>query len=153
MFVPLDEFGEYHHNFNEEYFLKWCREFRKLNKFTVRKGEGVSGLIRKEDWDYIGGNDDRFAPAYCEDMDLFIRMQNEEFKFILTSESLLFHFASRASRFPDDDLTKRPKELSDIEINSMKEFVKKYGRMPENDENDFVKPMPIIDGSPNRIKL
>jgi hypothetical protein len=25
--------------------------------------------------------------------------------------------------------------------------------MPENDENDFVKPMPIIDGSPNRIKL
>ena len=153
VFVPLDEFGEYHHNFNEEYFLKWCREFRKLNKFTVRKGEGVSGLIRKEDWDYIGGNDDRFAPAYCEDMDLFIRMQNEEFKFILTSESLLFHFASRASRFPDDDLTKRPKELSDIEINSMKEFVKKYGRMPENDENDFVKPMPIIDGSPNRIKL
>ena len=153
VFVPLDEFGEYHHNFNEEYFLKWCREFRKLNKFTVRKGEGVSGLIRKEDWDYIGGNDDRFAPAYCEDMDLFIRMQNEEFKFILTSESLLFHFASRASRFPDDDLIKRPKELSDIEINSMKEFVKKYGRMPENDENDFVKPMPIIDGSPNRIKL
>ena len=153
VFVPLDEFGEYHHNFNEEYFLKWCREFLKLNKFTVRKGEGVSGLIRKEDWDYIGGNDDRFAPAYCEDMDLFIRMQNEEFKFILTSESLLFHFASRASRFPDDDLTKRPKELSDIEINSMKEFVKKYGRMPENDENDFVKPMPIIDGSPNRIKL
>ena len=151
IFVPMNEFGEYYHNFDEKYFLEFCSEFRKLNKFTVRKGEGVSGLIRKEDWDYIGGNDDRFAPAYYEDMDLFIRMQNEGFKFMLTSESLIYHFASRASRFPDDDLTKRPQELSDVEQNSMREFIKKYGRLSETDENDFVKPMPIIDGSPNRI--
>ena len=151
VFVPMDEFGEYYHNFDEKYFLEYCQEFRNLNKFTVRKGEGVSGLIRKEDWDYIGGNDDRFAPAYCEDMDLFIRMQNEGFKFMLTSESLIYHFASRASRFPDDDLTKRPQELSDVEQNSMREFIKKYGRLSETDENDFVKPMPITDGSPNRI--
>ena len=151
VFVPMDEFGEYYHNFDEKYFLEFCQEFRKLNKFTVRKGEGVSGLIRKEDWDYIGGNDDRFAPAYYEDMDLFIRMQNEGFKFMLTSESLIYHFASRASRFPDDDLTKRPQELSDVEHNSMKEFLGKYGRLPETDEHDFVKPIPITDGSPNRI--
>ncbi len=55
--------------------------------------------------------DDRFSPMYCEDMDLFIRMQNEGFKFNLTSKSLIYHFASRSSRFPDDDLTKRPQEL------------------------------------------
>ena len=152
IFVPMDEFGEYYHNFDEKYFLEFCEEFRKLNKFTVRKGEGVSGLIRKEDWDYIGGNDDRFAPAYYEDMDLFIRMQNEGFKFMLTSESLIYHFASRASRFPDDDLTKRPQELSDVEQNSMREFIGKYGRLPETDNYDFVKPIPIMDGSPNRIR-
>ena len=151
VFVPLNEFGEYYHNFDEKYFLEFCQEFRKLNKFTVRKGEGVSGLIRKKDWDYIGGNDDRFAPAYYEDMDLFIRMQNEGFKFMLTSESLIYHFASRSSRFPDDDLTQRPKELSQVEHNSMMEFAKKYGKLPETDENDFVKPLPIIDGSSNRI--
>ena len=151
VFVPLDEFGAYHHDFDEKYFLEFCQEFRKLNKFTVRKGEGVSGLIRKEDWDYIGGNDDRFAPAYYEDMDLFIRMQNEGFKFMLTSESLIYHFASRSSRFPDDDLTKRPKELSDVEHRSMMEFAKKYGTLPQTDKNDFVKPIPIIDGSSNRI--
>ena len=152
VFVPMDEFGEYYHNFDEKYFLEFCQEFRKLNKFTVRKGEGVSGLIRKEDWDYIGGNDDRFAPAYYEDMDLFIRMQNEGFKFMLTSNSLIYHFASRSSRFPDDDLTQRPKELSDVEQNSTMEFIKKYGRLPDNDEFDFVKPMSITEGSPNRIK-
>ena len=132
--------------------MDFFQKFRKLNKFTVRKGEGVSGLIRKEDWDYIGGNDDRFAPAYYEDMDLFIRMQNENFKFMLTSQSLMYHFASRASRFPDDDLTQRPKELSDVEQNSMKEFIGKYGRLPETDDNDFVKPLPITDGSLNRIR-
>ena len=151
VFVPMDEFGEYYHNFNEKYFLEFCQEFRKLNKFTIRKGEGVSGLIRKEDWDYIGGNDVRFAPAYYEDMDLFIRMQNEDFKFMLTSESLIYHFASRSSRFPDDDLTQRPKELSDIEQHSMMQFIKKYGALPRTDENDFVKPITIADGSPNRI--
>ena len=152
VFVPLDLFGAYHHDFNEEYFLDWCDEFSELNgKRIIRKAEGVSGLIKKEDWDYIGGNDDRFAPMYWEDADLFIRMQNEGFKFMLTSESLIYHFASRASRFPDDDLTKRPQELSDVEQNSMREFIKKYGRLSETDENDFVKPMPIIDGSPNRI--
>ena len=48
-------------------------------------------------------------------------------------------------------MTQRPKELSDVEQNSMREFIGKYGRLPENDENDFVKAMPIIDGSPNRI--
>jgi len=152
IFVPLDEFGAYHHDFKEQYFLDWCKELRTLNEEMIfRKGEGVSGLIRKKDWDYIGGNDDRFAPAYCEDMDLFIRMQNEGFKFALTSNSLLYHFASRASRFPDDDLTKRPVELSEIEQNSMREFIKKYGKPAETDEMDFVRAMPIIDGSPNRI--
>ena len=151
IFVPMDEFGEYYHNFDEEYFLKWSLNFQNMNNSIFRKGEDVSGLIRKEDWDYIVGNDDRFAPAYYEDMDLFIRMQNEGFRFRLTTKSLIYHFASRSSRFPDDDLTKRPKELSDVEQNSMKEFIKKYGKLPEIDKNDFVKPLPITDGSSNRI--
>ena len=96
--------------------MVFCQKFRKLNKFTVRKGEGVSGLIRKEDWDYIGGNDDRFAPMYWEDADLFIRMQNEGFKIALTYKSNIYHFASRTSRFPDDDFTKRPKHLEELSL-------------------------------------
>ena len=152
VFVPLDLFGAYHHDFNEEYFLDWCDEFSELNgKRIIRKAEGVSGLIKKEDWDYIGGNDDRFAPMYWEDADLFIRMQNEGFKIALTYKSNIYHFASRTSRFPDDDFTKRPKHLEEFEINSMTEFQLKYGKLPDIDEFQFVRPMPIIDGSPNRI--
>ena len=117
-----------------------------------RKAEGVSGLLKKEDWDYIGGNDDRFAPAYWEDADLFIRMMNEGFDFALTTQSVLYHFASRASRFPDDNLKERPVHLAQVEQNSLQEFVKKYGRLPERDQNDMVIPLPIIDGSPNCIR-
>ena len=145
-------FGAYHHDFNEEYFLDWCDEFSELNgNRIIRKAEGVSGLIKKKDWDYIGGNDDRFAPMYWEDADLFIRMQNEGFKIALTYKSNIYHFASRTSRFPDDDFTKRPKHLQEFEINSMTEFQLKYGKLPDIDEFQFVRPMPIIDGSPNRI--
>ena len=150
--VPMDEFGEYHHNFDETYFLEWAEQFSKMNDFEIRKSEGVSGLIRKEDWDYIGGNDDRFAPAYWEDADLFIRMLNENYKFVLTSKSIVYHFASRASRFPDDNLTTRPINLAEIEQRSTQRFIEKYGKLPERDEHDFYIPLPIVDGSPNRIK-
>ena len=149
--VPMDEFGEYHHNFDETYFLEWAEQFSKMNDFEIRKSEGVSGLIRKEDWDYIGGNDDRFAPAYWEDADLFIRMLNENYKFVLTSKSMVYHFASRASRFPDDNLTTRPINLVEIEQRSTQRFIEKYGKVPDMDEHDFYIPLPIIDGSPNRI--
>ena len=150
--VPMDEFGEYHHNFDETYFLEWAEQFSKMNDFEIRKSEGVSGLIRKEDWDYIGGNDDRFAPAYWEDADLFIRMLNENYKFVLTSKSMVYHFASRASRFPDDNLTTRPINLVEIEQRSTQRFIEKYGKLPDRDEHDFYIPLPIVDGSPNRIK-
>ena len=151
LIVPMDEFGEYHHNFDEKYFLDWANEFSKINDFEIRKSEGVSGLIRKKDWDYIGGNDDRFAPAYWEDADLFIRMINENYKFVLTSKSVVYHFASRASRFPDDNLTTRPVNLAEIEQRSTQRFIEKYGRLPERDEHDFYIPLQIIDGTPNRI--
>ena len=151
LIVPMDEFGEYYHNFEENYFLEWSAQFSEMNNFEIRKSEGVSGLIRKTDWDYIGGNDDRFAPAYWEDADLFIRMLNEDYKFVLTSKSVVYHFASRASRFPDDNLKSRPLNLAQIEQRSTQEFIKKYGKLPERDEHDFYIPIPIIDGSPNRI--
>ena len=40
--VPLNEFGEYHHNFDETYFLEWAEEFSNLNDFEIEKTEGVS---------------------------------------------------------------------------------------------------------------
>ena len=151
VFYPVDAFGAYADDLKQDEFDEWAVEVSKDNDINVRKAGGAGYFCRVEDHKWIGGNDPRFEPMYWEDKDLFIRMQLEGYKFIMTSKSVVWHFSSRASRFPDDDLTQRPKELSDVEQNSMREFIGKYGRLPENDENDFVKAMPIIDGSPNRI--
>ena len=152
-FIDVDAFGAYHDNFDEDFFLKYADEFVKNNgEYLIRRAEGAGGfIVRKRDWDYIGGTDSRFAPAYWEDHDLFIRMQNENYKFVLTGKALIYHFAGRASRFPDDDLKNRPQHLAEVEQNSTIEFLKKYGRYPDYDEQQFVKPMQSIDGSPNRI--
>jgi GT2 family glycosyltransferase len=149
--VPTEAFGEYHHSFNREVFEEWASEFSELNDIQYDLPQGVSGVIKKEDWDYIGGNDDRFAPMYWEDADIFIRMLNEGFKFITTSKSMLYHFASRTSRFPDDNLKQRPPHLAEYEQRSLRAFIEKYGKLPIHGPLGEYYPMPIIDGSPNRI--
>jgi GT2 family glycosyltransferase len=149
--TEVDTFGEFHHNFNSEFFLDWSKEFSELNDIQYDVPQGVSGVIKKADWDYIGGNDDRFAPMYWEDADIFIRMLNEGFKFKLTSKSVLYHFASRTSRFPDDNLKQRPQHLVEYEQRSLRTFIEKYGRLPIHGSLGEYNAMPIIDGSPNRI--
>jgi GT2 family glycosyltransferase len=150
--VPIDTFGEMYYNFDENLFLQWSKEFSKINDIQIRKPEGVSGVISKEHWDYIGGNDDRFAPMYWEDADIFIRMLNEGYDFILSSKSVLYHFASRTSRFPDDDFNSRPSHLAEYEQRSLHLFIKKYGKLPNHDNVGCYIPMQPIDGSTNIIK-
>jgi len=149
--AAIEDFGEFHHNFNKERFLEWSNMFSVDNDIQFAIPQGVSGVIKKEDWDYVGGNDDRFAPMYWEDADIFIRMLNEGYEFITTTKSVLFHFASRTSRFPDDNLKQRPKHLADHEQRSLQRFIKKYGRLPQHGPNGEYYPMLAVDGSPNRI--
>lgn len=137
-FVPLDEFGEYHDNFDEDYFIRYAEEFSALNELEIPKGEGVSYMIRKSDWDEVGGNDDRYSPAYFEDYDLFMRMRQQGFRFVLTTKSVVYHFGSRTSRFPDDNLKSRPQHLADAERNSYIKFVEKWGHPPRFDEYGMI---------------
>jgi GT2 family glycosyltransferase len=136
--VPKDEFGEYHHNFNSDYFLDWCEEFSSLNDFEIRKGEGVSGLIRKEDWDIVGGNDPLFAPASWDDMDLFIRMQLKNIKIILTSKSVVYHFGARGSHFSEDDFNKRSSRQIKAERENQVKWLTKWNKYPTFDNMEFV---------------
>lgn len=143
IFTPLDVFGAYHDDFDENAFLEFSREFSSLNDIKIRRGEGAGGyIIKKEDWDYIGGNDALFAPTSWEDMDLFIRMQNEGFGFIQTTKSVIWHFAGRGShRLEENDGHSSERQRITEHKNAVK-FLNKWGQMPVFDKYSFVKPIP-----------
>ena len=108
-------------------------------KILVAGGAGY--MCRVDDQKWIGGNDPMFEPMYWEDKDLFMRMQLEGYKFIMTSKSIQWHFSSRASRFPDDNIKSRPDRLAKIEQNSTRKFIEKWGRLPQEDKETFVIPI------------
>lgn len=152
VFVPVDEFGSFYSDFDSKYFDKWAAEFTTANDLQVRKGGGAGFFCRKEDYVWIGGNDPLFAPASFEDMDLFIRMQLEDYKFVMTSKSVVYHFSARGSHFKDDDITKKSKRQIEAEQANMQKWKSKWGRMPDYDSETFVKPIHGT-GNPTRIPL
>ena len=153
MFVPVDEFGAYDDDFQSEYFDKWSTEFSKDNDIRVRKAGGAGYFCRVEDHLWIGGNDPIFEPMYWEDKDLFMRMQMEGYKFIMTSKSVVWHFASRTSRFPDStrNLQDRPPYLAEWERRATQRFIEKWGKLPDEDSETFVVPITGTN-NPNRIE-
>ena len=152
IFVPKSEFGEFYHNFDTSWFDDWATQFSQTNDVSVRKGGGAGFFCRKEDYVWIGGNDPLFAPASFDDMDLFIRMQLEDYKFIMTSKSVVYHFSARGSHFKDDDITKKSERQVKAEQDNVRKWISKWGRMPETDEQTFVKPI-YGTNNPTRIPL
>ena len=153
VFVPIDEFGGFYHDFDPKHFDEWIEEFCNDNTLSVRKGGGAGFFCRKKDYEYIGGNDPLFAPASYDDMDLFIRMQLEGFEFKMTSKSCVYHFGARGSHFRDeakDNFQMKSSRQQISEINNVDKFIKKWGRLPENDNIGFVKP---IFNTNNKTKL
>ena len=144
VFHPMEEFGAFCYDFDSDYFDKWATEFSKENDVTVRKAGGAGFFCRVEDYKWIGGNDPLFAPASWEDKDLFVRMQLEGYEFVMTTKSILWHFSARGSHFRDeakDDLTKKSMRQQKSERDNIQKWIKKWGRLPEEDEETFVKPI------------
>ena len=136
--VDKEMFGAYHHDFKDQIFEQWANEFTEINDFEIPKGEGVSGLIRKKDWDEIGGNDPLFAPASWDDMDLFLRMLNKGFKFVLTSKSMVYHFGARGShRLEENDGKSSTRQIEAEKVNAQKWF-KKWKAMPKFDQYEMI---------------
>lgn len=149
LFFPVDLLGAYYNDFDENSFLVYVEDFKELNDIQIRRGEGAGGfIVSKDDWDYIGGNDALFAPTSWEDMDLFIRMQNENFQFIQTTKSVIWHFAGRGShRLEENGGKSSERQLTAERINALK-FYNKWGQYPQFDQNDFVIP---IKSTKNRL--
>jgi len=139
LIVPNDYFGAYHDNFNPEVFLQYAQEFSELNDFEIELGEGVSGLIRKKDWDNIGGNDPIFSPTSWEDKDLFLRMIIQGYKFVLTSKSIVWHFGARGSHRLEENNGKSVQRQVEAERKNIVNWLNKWSKMPVFNENGFIK--------------
>lgn len=134
LIVPVDMFGTDYDDFDHDYFHKYSTEFKKLNNFTVPKHEGVSGLIKKSLWDEIGGNDPLFAPTSWDDMDLFLRMRIAGIKFVLTSKSVVWHFAARGSHRPQENNGQSSQRQKQAESENYIKWLKKWGGPPQFNE-------------------
>jgi GT2 family glycosyltransferase len=55
---------------------------------------GASIMVRKALWDKLGGFDERFAPAYCEDVDLAFSVRQMGYKVVYQPKSVVVHFES-----------------------------------------------------------
>ena len=137
---PLKEFGAYYDDFNETYFLEYAKQLSLENNFEIKLGEGVSGLILKEDWDYIGGNDPLFAPSSWDDKDIFLRSLLKNIKLVLTTTSVVWHFGARGSHRLEENKGKSSlRQIESENINS-KKWITKWNKYPMFDNNGLIKP-------------
>lgn len=131
--VDQSQFGSFYHNFKPIDFNAFAENLSKNNDISIRRGLGVSGLIKKSDWDIIGGNDPIFAPTSWDDHDLFLRMHKANFTFVTTSKSIVFHFGARGShRLEENNGMSSERQMKHEHINRQK-FINKWGGLPKFD--------------------
>jgi GT2 family glycosyltransferase len=137
--IDKNIWGAYHDDFNFIEFERFAKEFTEQNsEYEIPKGEGVSGLIRKCDWDEIGGKDPLFAPASWDDMDLFLRMANSGFKFILTASSLVWHFGARGSHRLEENNGQTSERQRVAEHENIHKWIDKWKSMPQFNEYGMI---------------
>jgi GT2 family glycosyltransferase len=138
--VPKEIFGAYYHDFDSEYFEAWVEDFININKnIEIPKGEGVSGLVKKSIWDEIGGNDPLFAPTSWDDMDLFLRMLQNGVRFILPTNSVVWHFGARGSHRLEENNGQSSERQRKAEAENAQKWLTKWGKMPIFDEYGMIK--------------
>ena len=99
----------------------------------------TSYKIKKEHWDEIGGNDPLFAPASWDDMDLFLRMLQSGFRFILPTTSLIWHFGARGSHRLEENNNQSSERQMRAEYNNSQKWLSKWGGHPVFDEYGMIK--------------
>lgn len=130
LIVPLDEFGGYYYDFKPKHFLKYSHELSNLNNYEINLGEGVSGLILKEDWEYVGGNDPLFAPASWDDKDLFLRCLLKDIELTLTTKSIVWHFGARGSHRLEENEGQTSQRQKQAETKNVQKWLTKWNKYP-----------------------
>ncbi len=100
---------------------------------------GAAILLSKELWNQIGGFDDRFAPAYCEDSDLAFEVRKAGYRVVYQPLSKVIHFEG-VSNGTDVNGT----GLKRYQVENSKKLKEKWA--------DEFKKQSVNDGNPNPFR-
>ena len=108
----------------------------------VKEVDYISGaaiMIRAELWRSIGGFDERYAPAYCEDSDLAFEVRKAGYKVMYQPKSVVIHFEGISNGI-------------DVEGSGLKRYqVENSKKLKEKWANEF-KQQYVNTGSPNPFR-
>lgn len=107
----------------------------------VKEVDYISGaaiMIRKNLWNVIGGFDERYTPAYCEDSDLAFEVRKYGYKVVYEPKSVVTHFEG-ISNGTDTSDTNSIKSYQVANVEKLKEKWKNElsNQYPKTDEPDF----------------
>lgn len=74
----------------------------------VREVDYISGasiMIRQNLWNIIGGFDERYTPAYCEDSDLAFEVRKYGYKVVYNPKSVITHYEGISNGTNENDTT------------------------------------------------
>jgi hypothetical protein len=80
-------------------------------------------------------------------MDLFLRMKQEGYQFILTSKSMVFHFGARGSHRLEENNGQSSKRQKESEQMNALRFYSKWGGLPIFDQYGMVTGIKNGEGS------
>ena len=72
-------------------------------------------------------------------MDLFLRMLQNNFKFVLTSKSVVWHFGARGSHRLEENNGKSSQRQRECEMRNQQKWLGKWKSLPIFDEYEMIK--------------
>ena len=79
----------------------WKPEYNYIKEVDYISGAAI--MIRKSLWDDIGGFDERYTPAYCEDSDLAFEVRKRGMKVVYNPRSEIIHYEGISNGVDVDD--------------------------------------------------
>ncbi|MNB79809.1 putative S-adenosylmethionine-dependent methyltransferase [compost metagenome] len=96
----------------------------------LKEADYISGaaiLVRKEDWDTLGGFDTRYVPAYFEDSDLAFGIRSLGHKVVLQPKSVIIHFEGISHG------TDTNSGIKSYQIQNKEKFMEKWSKVLKED--------------------
>lgn len=104
----------------------------------VREVDYISGasiMIRRSLWEDLGGFDEYFAPAYCEDSDLAFQVRSAGYKVVYQPLSVVVHFEGKSN---GTDLSSGVKKYQvENNLKLRKKWKDEFAKLYDNGQNVF----------------